>query len=354
MKHPINPNAPRGRGAGINPPNRFADTSRCPEIDESEEGIAPLPTQLFVDNSKTIIVRNDSPDVGFSAGINPYRGCEHGCIYCYARPMHEYLGFSAGLDFESKIMVKENAPAQLHAELDDKKWHPQVIALSGATDAYQPVERRLQVTRRCLEVLCRFRNPVVIITKNFLVTRDIDLLSELARYHAATVVVSVTTLKPELARVMEPRASRPAKRLHAITLLAQAGIPVGVNISPVIPGLTDEEIPAIAQAAAAAGARFAGMQPVRLPYGVKDLFSQWLETHMPARKDKILNRIRAMRGQQLNDPRFGTRMQGEGIFAEQIKLLFSTACRQAGLARHAPALSCAHFMRPNDKQMPLF
>ena len=352
MKRPTTPRALRGRSGGANPPNRFEGTARCADIDEAAENAVAPATQLLVDNSKTVIARNDSPDVGFNAGINPYRGCEHGCIYCYARPMHEYLGFSAGLDFESKIMVKDNAPAQLHAELDDQKWQAQPMALSGATDAYQPVERRLQITRRCLEVLCRFRNPVVIITKNFLVTRDIDLLGELARYNAITVVISVTTLKPELARVMEPRASRPAKRLQAITLLARAGIPVGVNISPVIPGLTDEEIPAIAQAAA--GACFAGMQPVRLPHGVKDLFIRWLETHLPARKDKILNRIRAMRGQQLNDPRFGMRMQGEGIFAEQIQWLFSSACRQNGLATHAPTLSCAHFQRPDNKQLALF
>jgi DNA repair photolyase len=239
-----------GRGATDNPVNRFEKIHIEPDADwnpDDEYGGCPQGprTQFFKDHSKTLITRNDSPDVGFMASLNPYRGCEHGCIYCYARPTHEYLGFSAGLDFESKIMVKEDAPELLRAELMSPKWQPQVIFMSGVTDCYQPVESRLKLTRRCLEVLAEFRNPVFIITKNRLVTRDIDLLSELARHNAAAVWLSITTLDAELRKLMEPRTSPPLARLAAIRELAQAGIPVGVNVAPIIPGLTDHEMPAI-------------------------------------------------------------------------------------------------------------
>jgi len=353
MKRLLTLESLHGRGTAGNPKNRFDAYEHVPSPAEDEPRTMPV-TLLFLDTTKSIIAKNDSPDVGFNAGINPYRGCEHGCIYCYARPTHEYLGFSAGLDFESKILVKQNAPELLRAALASPKWVPQVLALSGVTDAFQPTERKLRITRRCLEVLAEFRNPVVIITKNFLVTRDIDYLSELAGVNAAAVVISITTLNSKLARIMEPRASHPSKRLEAIQALSEAGIPAGVNVAPVIPGLTDEEIPAIVQAAVAAGAGFAGMQPVRLPYGVKDLFSQWLETHMPDRKDKVLNRIRAMRGDKLNDPRFGARMQGEGIFAEQIAGLFEMACRKAKIFGNRPQLSTAQFRRAPGSQMALF
>lgn len=345
---------PRGRGADENPKNRFEACQRIALAEDAADDGSERQTRtmLLRDASKTVIARNDSPDVGFNASINPYRGCEHGCIYCYARPTHEYLGFSAGLDFESKILVKENAPVLLRAALADTSWCPQVIAMSGVTDAYQPIERRLKLTRACLEVLAEFRNPVAIITKNHLVTRDVDLLAALAGHDAAAVMVSVTTLDPALHRIMEPRASRPAMRLEAIGVLARAGIPVGVNVAPVIPGLTDEEIPAIVAAAAQAAAHFAGMQPVRLPHGVKDLFSDWLSTHLPDRKDKVLNRIRALRGNLLNDPRFGQRMRGQGIFADQIAKLFELACRRHGMARTMPSLSISHFRRA--EQLPLF
>src|SRR5712692_370816 len=353
MKRLLPPERLHGRGTAVNPKNRFVAYEHVHDHTEDEPRAVPV-TQLFLDTTKSIIAKNDSPDVGFNAGINPYRGCEHGCIYCYARPTHEYLGFSAGLDFESKILVKQNAPELLRAALASPKWVPQVLALSGVTDAFQPTERKLRITRRCLEVLAEFRNPVVIITKNFLVTRDIDYLSDLAGVNAAAVIISITTLNSKLARIMEPRASHPSRRLEAIQKLAAGGIPAGVNIAPVIPGLTDEEIPAIVQAAVAAGASFAGMQPVRLPYGVKDLFSQWLETHMPDRKDKVLNRIRAMRGDKLNDSRFGARMQGEGIFAEQIAGLFEIACRKAKILGNRPQLSTAQFRREPGSQMALF
>jgi DNA repair photolyase len=264
--------------------------------------------------------------------------------------MHEYLGFSAGLDFESKILVKQNAPELLRKELSSSRWKPQVLAMSVATDCYQPVERKLRITRRCLEVLAEFRNPVAVVTKNHLVTRDIDLLSELAHYDAAVVMVSLTTLDDDLRRVMEPRTSRPARRLAAIEALAQAGIPVGVMIAPIIPGLTDHEIPALLSAAAEAGASFAAYTPVRLPYAVRPLFEDWLERHFPERKEKVLNRIRSMRGGKLNDPRFGSRMRGEGIFAEQIAQLFSISRRRAGIGeKHSPKLSTAAFRRAGSQ-----
>src|SRR5690242_3952957 len=252
------------RGAAENPPNRFEkihlepDEDWNPEVDEDGGHLSGLRRQFFKDHSQTVIARNDSPDVGFQASLNPYRGCEHGCIYCYARPTHEFLGFSAGLDFESKIMVKEDAPDLLRKELSSPKWQPQVIFMSGVTDCYQPVERKLKLTRRCLEVLAEFRNPVFIVTKNHLVTRDIDLLVELAKHHAVGVFLSITTLDSELRKVMEPRTSPPAARLAALRELSGAGIPVGVNVAPIIPGLTDHEVPAILKAAAEAGATSAG------------------------------------------------------------------------------------------------
>lgn len=343
----------RGRGAAENPPSRFEHTvyERDADWDEPDD---PAPkTQFYRDASASIIAYNDSPDIGFEASINPYRGCEHGCIYCYARPYHEYLGFSAGLDFETKIVVKENAPELLRRELLSPKWKPRVLAMSGVTDCYQPVERRLQITRKCLQVLAEFRNPVAIVTKNLLVTRDIDLLADLARDNAAVVILSITTLDADLARIMEPRTAQPAARLRAIKELSEAGVPAGVLVSPVIPGLTDHEIPAIVNAAAEAGARFAGMTPLRLPFAVKDLFQQWLERHLPERKEKVLAQIRATHGGKLNDSDFGTRMTGTGIVAEHIAKMFAVACRRAGFPERGPELSTAAFRRPAGPQMEL-
>jgi DNA repair photolyase len=347
------------RGAAENPVNRFEKIQIEPDEtwnpDDEYAGRLQGPrTQFFKDHSNTVIARNDSPDVGFTASLNPYRGCEHGCIYCYARPTHEYLGFSAGLDFESKIMVKEDAPELLRAELMSPKWQPQVIFISGVTDCYQPVERKLKLTRRCLEVLAEFRNPVFIVTKNNLVTRDIDFLAELAKHHAVGVFLSITTLDTELRKVMEPRTSPPAARLAAIRELAQAGVPVGVNVAPVIPGLTDYEMPAILQAAADAGATAAGYTVVRLPYGVAPLFEKWLETHFPDRKEKVLNRLRAMRGGKLYDAQWGKRMSGEGVFADQIGRMFEVARRKAGIQNDGGELSTAAFRRPLGAQLPLF
>jgi DNA repair photolyase len=265
------------------------------------------------------------------------------------------LGFSAGLDFESRILVKDRAPELLRAELASPSWRPQPIALSGVTDPYQPVEQRLQLTRGCLEVLAEALNPVMVTTKRALVTRDADLLAVLARHRAASVMLSVTTLDPELARRMEPRASHPRDRLRAIRHLAASGVPVGVSVAPVIPGLTDHEIPAILEAAAEAGASFAAWVLLRLPGAVAGLFEQWLEAHFPERKRKVLERVRALRGGKLNDPRFGVRGRGEGIFAEQIKALFAAGVRKAGIPQKRPELSTAAFRRPEtDGQLRLF
>jgi len=342
------------RGAPENPANRFEKIHLEPDADWNPDD-SPLPrTQFLVDHSRTAIAYNDSPDLGFGASVNPYRGCEHGCIYCYARPTHEYLGFSAGLDFESKIMVKTRAPELLRAELASPKWQPQIIVMSGVTDCYQPVEGKLQLTRRCLEVLLEFRNPVAIITKNFLVTRDINLLSELAKYNCASVCVSVTTLDTKLRNVMEPRTSPPQARLNAIRKLSEAGIPVSVNVAPIIPGLTDHEMPAILKAAAEAGATSAGFTVVRLPHGDKALFENWLTTHFPDRKEKVLNRIKAMRGGKLYDAQWGSRMRGEGIFAEQIAQMFEVARRKAGFKNDRRELSTAEFRRPGGAQLSLF
>jgi DNA repair photolyase len=343
----------RGRGSVSNPKNRFESIERIPDpLDDNDEIPSPH-TQFLFDRSKSLIAYNDSPDVGFDASINPYRGCEHGCVYCYARPTHEYLGFSSGLDFETKIMVKEDAPELLRSELSSPKWKPQIVALSGNTDCYQPVEKKKQLTRRCLEVFLDFRNPVVIITKNHLVTRDVDILSELAKYECIGVTISITTLDSKLASLMEPRASTPERRLAAIRALSEAGVPVGYLQAPMIPGLTDSEAPVIAQAAADAGAKFCGYVALRLPFAVKLLFEQWLERHYPEKKDKILNRIRSMRAGKLNDPNFKSRMRGEGIFAEQMAELFQLAQKKAGVRERWPKFSIEHFRRPGDGQLTL-
>ncbi len=343
----------RGRGSAENPPNRFERIEYAPEPDAAEDERPSPRTQFFLDSTRSALAKNDSPDIPFTYSLNPYRGCEHGCIYCYARPTHEYLGLSAGLDFETRIFVKEKAPELLRRELSCERWQPQTISISGVTDPYQPIERRTELTRRCLAVLAEFRNPAAIVTKNRLVARDADILSSLASHEAAAVFLSVTTLDAELARVMEPRASAPALRLKAIEALAKAGVPVGVMVAPIIIGLNDHEMPSILAAAAASGARFAGYVPVRLPYGVAELFEKWLQRHEPAKKKKILNQIRAMRGGRLNDPRFGSRMEGQGIFADHLAALFSTACRKHGYSERGPMLSADAFRRPTD-QLSLF
>jgi DNA repair photolyase len=346
----------RGRGAGLNPANRF-ESLRVEEDPESEEPLWPgrPETRFLPDATVSIITRNDSPDVGFERSLNPYRGCEHGCIYCFARPTHEYLGYSAGIDFETRIMVKERAPELLRQELSARNWEPQVLVMSGVTDCYQPVEKRLGLTRACLEVLAEFRNPVAIITKNHLVCRDVDLLGPMAEQGLAAVNISITSLKPELTAILEPRTSRPALRLEAVRVLAKAGVPVNVMVAPVIPGINEEEIPAILEAVAEAGAVSAAYTLVRLPLAVAPLFEDWLERHFPTRKKMVLARLRDLRGGRLNDPRFGSRLRGEGIFAEQMRLLFKASARRSGLDRAIPPLRTDLFRVPGrPDQLSLF
>jgi DNA repair photolyase len=343
-----------GRGAAENPPNRFIPLYR-EKLETWREEDDPAPATLFFrDQSRSVLTTNDSPDLPFECSLNPYRGCEHGCVYCYARPTHEYLGLSAGLDFESRIFVKEDAPELLRRELSSKSWRPQNVSIGGVTDPYQPIERRLELTRRCLEVFAEFRNPVSLVTKNALVTRDQDLLEELARVNACMAFISVTTLDPELARVMEPRASAPAARLRAIEELASAGVPVGVMTAPVIPGLTDHEIPAILEAAARAGACTAGYVALRLPFGVKDLFAQWLDHHFPSRKEKILGRLRDMRSGKLSDSEFGQRMTGQGEWAELFAQMYQLHLKRNNLSERGPELSAAAFTNGRPKQRSLF
>lgn len=272
---------------------------------------------------------------------------------CFARPFHEYLGFSSGLDFETKILVKQSAPELLRRELMSPSWQPQLLVMSGVTDSYQPAERKLEITRRCLAVLAEFRNPVAIVTKNHLVTRDVDHLGELARHQAAAVTLSITTLDPEVARRMEPRASAPRERLEALTRLREAGVPCGVNVAPVVPGITDHELPAILAAAKDAGALWANFMFVRLPHAVKDLFQDWLDEHYPERKEKVLARIRALRGGKLNESQFGKRFHPQGVFAEQMALLFEATCKRLDLPRSSPELSTESFRRPGQ-QLGLF
>jgi len=344
----------KGRGSSDNPTNRFENLYLDYDLDE-ETGEKPAPgTKLLTDHTKKIISTNDSPDIPFNKSINPYRGCEHGCIYCYARPTHEFLGMSAGLDFESKIVVKYNAAKLLREALSKKSWKPEPLIMSGVTDPYQPIERNLKITRGCIEVLAETRHPLGIITKNHLVTRDIDLLSELAKFQAVSVTVSVTTLDRELARIMEPRTSQPQRRLDAIRTLSDAGIPVKVNVAPIIPGLTDHELVSILDAAADAGAIGAGYTLVRLPYGVKDLFVKWLEDHFPERKSKVINRILDIRDGKLNRSEFGERFTGQGNYAGQIGQLFLHTAARLNFNRNRKPLSARSFRRPETGQLHLF
>ncbi|MEX1117071.1 MAG: PA0069 family radical SAM protein [Akkermansiaceae bacterium] len=345
----------RGRGANENPRNRFE--AMHVETDEDswiDEDARPQRTVFLNDDSQTILSPGEAEDLSFDYGLNPYRGCEHGCAYCYARTYHEYLGFSAGLDFESKIVVKPRAPELLEEALAKVSYKPGKISLSGVTDCYQPIERKLEITRRCLEVLARFRNPVVVITKNALIERDIDHLAELARYQAVAVYLSVTTLDAGLARILEPRASSPRARLKTIQSLSDAGILAGVSAAPMIPGLNDSELPAILEAAADHGAKFAAYSIVRLPGTVADVFENWLERHKPQAKEKILGRIRAAHEGKLNGMTPGVRMRGSGAAAEQTRKLFQTCARKRGLQISPPSLNLSDFRRLSPGQQELF
>jgi DNA repair photolyase len=346
------PTTHKGRGAGFNTPNRF-EKFHLEKLDiepgEHEEA-TPIPTQFFKDTTKSILSKNDSPDIPYTYSINPYRGCEHGCIYCYARPSHEYLGFSAGMDFETKILVKHDAPELLEAALRKKSWKPEMIALCGNTDPYQPVERKLQITRRLLEVFLNFRNPVGIITKNFLLSRDLDLLKALSSLKLVSVTISLTSMDADLVRTMEPRTAAPHKRLELIEMLASNNIPTGVNIAPVIPGLTDEEIPSLLREAATHGALYAGLGMLRLPSTVEPLFLDWLKREYPDRASKIINRIHDVRGGGMSDSQFGTRIRGTGKIAETIHKLFKVNCRKYGLDKYDIEFSLEHFTHnPNGK-----
>lgn len=339
-------NAPRG--TGLQPKNRFSRFlyEHCDEYNENE---SPRKTELISDNSKSVITHNESPDIGYEASLNPYRGCEHGCIYCYARPMHECFGYSCGLDFETKILVKHNAPELLKKEILAPGYKPTVLSLSSATDPYQPIEQQFQLTRKCLEVLAQYRHPVCIVTKNALILRDIDLLKELAKFKSISVSISITTLDPELKKILEPRTTPPETRISTIRKLSSEGIPVNVLVAPIIPALTDNEIPQILKEAANAGATEAYYSILRLPYGVAELFEDWLNRWFPLRKEKILHRIKSLHGGKIYDPQFFRRLTGEGACAEHIKRLFEILCRKYNLNNHSRDV-CLSAFSP-DRQM---
>jgi DNA repair photolyase len=352
---------PRGRGSQLDLPNRFERTYRELDLEQVEwdddylQSLEHRATEYLPDRSRSIVSENDSPDVGFRYSINPYRGCLHGCSYCFARPTHEYLGFNAGLDFESKIMVKENAPELFREFLSRPKWKPEPIAISGVTDCYQPAERTYRLTRGCLEVASESKQPMMIITKNALVVRDLDLIAAMAAENRIHVNLSITTLDPSLARSMEPRTSTPLARLRAVKTLADAGVPVRVLIAPVIPGLNDSEIPAILEASKEAGAKSAGFTLLRLPLAVGPVFIEWLEREQPGRVKKVLDRLKDARGGRLNDPNFGSRMRGSGERADQIANLFRLFRKKYNLDG-LPPLDASQFRPPTPKtgQLRLF
>jgi DNA repair photolyase len=321
--------SPKRRGAGIDPPNRFESTHCEADDEQLEHELAEtageqrvVKTEFIADVTRSVLASNDSPDVGFTWSINPYRGCEHGCAYCYARPSHEFLGLGAGVDFETKILVKHDAAALLRKELCRPSWKGETIALSGNTDCYQPAERRFGITRSLLEVMVEARQAVAIITKNALILRDIDLLKSLAEQNLVHVNISLTTLDAKMARTMEPRTSLPAERLRAIRELSAAGVPVRVLTAPIVPGLNDSEIPALLAAAAEAGARDAGYTLLRLPLAVLPIFEDWLDREYPEKKARVMELVKSSRGGRKNDPNFGSRMRGQGEYAEQIRRTF--------------------------------
>jgi DNA repair photolyase len=344
--------ARKGRGAVSNRSGRFEAEARAAFDDgwgSLDEPVPALATHVTTEKTRTILSRNDSPDIPFDRSINPYKGCEHGCIYCFARPTHAYLGLSPGLDFESKLVAKPGAAAALRAELARPSYRCDVIALGANTDPYQPIERQWRVTRAVLEVLREARHPVSVVTKSSLVLRDIDILSEMAAHDLASVFISITTMDRTLARRMEPRAATPERRLDTVRALSAAGVPVGVLVSPVIPALNDADMERVLAASAEAGARAAHYILVRLPLEIAGLFSEWLDTHYPDRAERVRNLIRDTRGGKLYDARFGVRMRGEGPYAEQIARRFQVTAQRLGLHRGMPALDCSQFQRPSRK-----
>ncbi|MBN8599465.1 MAG: PA0069 family radical SAM protein [Planctomycetes bacterium] len=348
----------KGRGTGENPKNRFEKIqieldAEALYSDEDEGSKRGPKTEFFDDLSESVITENNSPDIPYRWSINPYRGCEHGCSYCYARPYHEFLGLNAGLDFEQKIIVKRKAPELVRQWISKPKWTGERLALSGVTDPYQPVEAKLKITRQILEIMLQTQHCVTMITKNALIARDIDLLSELAQKSLTGIAISITTLDADLARIMEPRTSSPAARFRTARELSAAGIPVHVNIAPMIPGLNDHELPQLIQTAADHGARSVGMQIVRLPGAVADIFANWLEQHYSTQKEKILNRIRATREGKLNNSDFKSRMRGSGILAESIIQTFKIWSKRCKLDGGMPKLDESKFIPPSG-QLRLF
>jgi len=357
MDRPPPRRLPRGRGAVINPDNRYSRTTR-EELDDGwgnlDAPLEPLRTTLTVDTSRTVITYNDSPDVGFDRSINPYRGCEHGCVYCFARPSHAWLGLSPGLDFESRLFYKPDAPELLRCELAARGYRPAPIAVGINTDAWQPVERKLRLTRRVLEVLVEARHPFSIVTKSALIERDLDLLQPAARDRLVSVAVSITTLDRKLARVMEPRAAAPQRRLEVIRNLSASGVPVSVLVAPLIPVLTDGEMETILAQARTAGARAAGYVLLRLPHELKEMFESWLQVHRPDMAQHVLSRLRDTRGGQLYESGFGARMRGRGEYAELLAKRFEIAERRLGFGE-LPPLDASPFRAPRiDPQFELF
>ena len=368
-EYPIAPPTPRkGRGAVTNLQGRYEVDQREAVDDgwvqhEDEEGGPPaLRTQVFDERAKTILTRNASPDIPFSVSLNPYRGCEHGCIYCFARPTHSYLGLSPGLDFESRIYAKVNAPELLERELSKKSYVPEPIALGVNTDAWQPVERDLCLTRRVVEVLSAHGHPFAAITKSSLIERDLDLLAPMAAREQFMAAITITTLDAEIARTLEPRAATPSRRLRTIRTLSEAGIPVGVSIAPVIPFVTEPDMERVLEACAEAGATHASYIVLRLPWEVAPLFKDWLAAHFPDRADRVMSRVRDMRGGKDYDSNYASRMKGEGLWADLLKQRFRQAVRRLGLnERRQGSLDMSHFMRAqparpvrDDPQMNLF
>ncbi len=348
----------RGRGAVSNPTGRYEKFQQVPFDDgwgSADTEIPSIKTKVTAEKARTIITKNDSPDVPFDRSINPYKGCEHGCIYCFARTTHAFMGLSPGLDFESRIFSKPNAPELLRIELSRVGYRcGEAVALGANTDPYQPAERKLQITRRILEVLSELEHPVSVVTKSNLVLRDLDILGPMAEKNLANVMVSLTTLDRSLARVMEPRAPTPERRLQAMEALVQAGVPTGVLASPMIPGLNDAEMEAILEASAKAGATSAGYILLRLPMEVKDLFTEWLETNYPTKVSHVLQLLREARGGKLYEAQFGVRMRGSGPYAEILEKRFQVACRRFGLGDRSSELDTSRFRSQDQKQMDLW
>jgi DNA repair photolyase len=353
------PQPRKGRGAVSNVPHRFEPVQRAREpevpLDDDEE-LPPLATTVMFETARSIITRNDSPDIGFDRSINPYRGCEHGCVYCYARPTHSYLNLSPGLDFETKLVAKNNAVELLAKELAARGYTPDLVMIGVNTDAYQPIERDLRLTRGILEVLAACRHPFGLVTKSSLVERDLDLIAEMASLGLASVSVSITSLDAALSRILEPRAASPQRRLRTVRTLAAAGVPVRVNVAPIIPFINEPEIEAIVDAAADAGATNAHYTVVRLPWEVSPLFEEWLHAHFPQRAQRVMNRIRDMRGGRNYDARFGARMTGEGTWARLIAQRFGRASARHGFSDSWPALRTDLFVAPRAAapQLDLF